>query len=146
MKESIIIIGAGAAGLSAGYHLSEKGYHVTLLEARDRTGGKIHTLYESEFSGHIEAGAEFIHGKLPTTINLLKKFHIDYHKSKGKWYRFKKGNVAKAEAFIEEYRMLEQHLREMKEDTSVENFLNFHFPGEAFEDFRQSVRNFVEGY
>lgn len=143
---TIFVIGAGAAGLSAGNHLSEKGYHVTILEARNRTGGKIHTIHDPTFSGHVEAGAEFIHGKLPTTLNLLKKFNIDYHTSKGKWYRVKKGQVVKAESFIEQYRMLEQHLREMKEDISVEDFLNFHFPGIVFDDFKQSVRNFVEGY
>ncbi len=146
MKNSIFIIGAGAAGLSAGYHLSEKGYHVTILEARNRTGGKIHTLHDPEFSNPVEAGAEFIHGKLPTTLNLLKKFNMEYHVSKGKWYRVKNGHVVKAEAFIEQYRMLEQHLREMKEDITVEDFLNFHFPENAFDEFKQSVRNFVEGY
>src|SRR6187549_3290503 len=126
--QTIFIIGAGAAGLAAGYHLSEKGYRVILFEARNRVGGRINTIREPGFSSHIEAGAEFIHGKLATTLELLKKFNIDYHPSKGKWYRVKKGQVVQAEAFIEQYRMLEQHLREMKEDTSVEDFLNFHFP------------------
>ena len=34
--QTIFIIGAGAAGLAAGYHLSEKGYKVILFEAQGR--------------------------------------------------------------------------------------------------------------
>src|SRR5262245_39250654 len=36
----VIVLGAGIAGLSAAYELGKAGYHVTVLEARDRVGGR----------------------------------------------------------------------------------------------------------
>src|SRR4051812_16145872 len=57
----VIIIGAGAAGLAAAAKLTHAGINVHILEARDRIGGRIHTLKESGIV--IELGAEFVHGK-----------------------------------------------------------------------------------
>jgi len=59
-KEDIIVIGAGIAGLAAASKLSLSGYNVTVLEARDRIGGRIHTV---DFNGFkMDAGASWIHG------------------------------------------------------------------------------------
>src|SRR6266576_11801 len=62
-KVDVLIIGAGAAGLSAARDLSSKGVKVTVLEARDRIGGRIHTQHDESSPVPIELGAEFIHGK-----------------------------------------------------------------------------------
>jgi len=65
----VIIVGAGAAGLAAGRLLAESGKRVSIIEARERIGGRIHTRHaRMAGDGHIpiELGAEFIHG-LPTT-------------------------------------------------------------------------------
>lgn len=59
----VIIIGAGIAGLTAARRLVEAGRRVVLLEARDRIGGRIHTLHEAGWPVPVEAGAEFIHGE-----------------------------------------------------------------------------------
>ncbi|MFL6762467.1 MAG: flavin monoamine oxidase family protein [Sphingomicrobium sp.] len=45
---SVIILGAGIAGLVAGYELRRAGYHVTILEARDRIGGRVWTIRGDE--------------------------------------------------------------------------------------------------
>ena len=67
----VVIIGAGAAGLSAARALAESGRSVLLLEARDRIGGRIWTRLEADTGTPVELGAEFIHGQAPYTLHLL---------------------------------------------------------------------------
>src|ERR1700704_6484275 len=40
----VVVLGAGVAGLSAAYELGKAGYDVTVLEARDRVGGRNWTI------------------------------------------------------------------------------------------------------
>ncbi len=56
--KNVIIVGAGMAGLSAGYELTHAGHDVTILEARNRVGGRVHTHRDDFSDGHFaEAGA-----------------------------------------------------------------------------------------
>jgi len=66
-----VVIGAGAAGLAAARVLSERGLRVTVLEARERVGGRV---FSRPITGHTppaELGAEFIHGRALETRRLL---------------------------------------------------------------------------
>jgi monoamine oxidase len=45
---SVVVLGAGIAGLVATYELRRAGYMVTLLEARDRVGGRVWTIRGGE--------------------------------------------------------------------------------------------------
>ena len=58
---SVVVVGAGLAGLTAAYELERAGFDVTVLEARDRAGGRVHTI-RAPFAGgqHAEAGGEYI--------------------------------------------------------------------------------------
>lgn len=58
-----LVIGAGAAGLAAARVLTAAGRPVRILEARDRIGGRIHTLRHASLPLPIELGPEFIHGE-----------------------------------------------------------------------------------
>ncbi len=58
--KSCVIIGAGLAGLSAAYKLKAAGWEVTLLDGRDRVGGRVlsHTFKDTNLI--CELGAEWV--------------------------------------------------------------------------------------
>lgn len=59
--KTVIVIGAGLAGLAAAQRLKQAGCRVTVLEARDRIGGRIHTSTQwPELP--LDLGATWIHG------------------------------------------------------------------------------------
>jgi phytoene dehydrogenase-like protein len=59
----VIVIGAGAAGLSAAGDLAHSGLEVTVIEARDRLGGRILSRRLPSEGLPVELGAEFVHGR-----------------------------------------------------------------------------------
>jgi len=73
----IVIIGAGMAGLSAGYELSQLGHEVTILEARRYPGGRVHTIREPFSDGlFAEAGAARIPDDHDLTLKYAKLFEV----------------------------------------------------------------------
>lgn len=142
----IIIIGAGANGLMAAWDLVQTGKKVLILEARDRPGGRIHTINDPNFQIPVELGAEFIHGNLELTLLLLKKAGIKYHKVGGVAWRKENGRLEKQEDFIEDFSELNKRFKELKEDMSVSEFCNKYLQGPDLEELRFSLKNYVEGY
>src|SRR5262245_6193943 len=58
---SVLVAGAGLAGLSAAHDLVNLGAHVTVLDARDRVGGRVWTVLAPFAEGqHAEAGGDMI--------------------------------------------------------------------------------------
>jgi monoamine oxidase len=78
----VLILGAGMAGLAAGYELVKAGYDVRVLEARVKAGGRVQTLREGFSEGvYAEAGATFLpaeHGLTYYYANLLNLHWADF--------------------------------------------------------------------
>jgi len=75
---NILILGAGASGLAAALKLREMGHEVTILEARTRPGGRIHTLREPFSDGlYAEAGAGRIPVSHELTLAYVKRFKLE---------------------------------------------------------------------
>lgn len=72
---SLIVIGAGFAGLMTAYMLS-KNFRVTVLEARSRVGGRVHSLIGRGSKRVVEAGGELIGYNHPTWLMLAGEFDL----------------------------------------------------------------------
>ncbi|SFE44357.1 monoamine oxidase [Chitinophaga sp. CF118] len=136
----IIIIGAGASGLMAARELSAS-YKVTILEAKEIIGGRIHTIKQ-----HIEAGAEFVHGKLPVTLNLLKEAGLTCTPMSGKMYRAEKGHFEQDEESIEGWDELIENMGSLTADMTLIEFLETHYAEAKYRELREEITGFVQGF
>ncbi|MCW3084840.1 MAG: FAD-dependent oxidoreductase [Bacteroidetes bacterium] len=141
----IIIIGAGAAGLYAAMELSAKGKKVTVLEAREKTGGRIRSI-TGNFSKAMDAGPEFIHGDLPITKSLLKKAGSKFYKHKGEFYRSRNGKIVETDEMTEGWDRLMKELKGLKKDMTLVQFLDEHFGDEKDKELRREVIGLAEGF
>ena len=79
------MIGAGVAGLAAARILARGGLSVAVLEARERVGGRVHTVGRAI---PIELGAEFIHGLPQESWDLLREARLVTYELRGSQLRF----------------------------------------------------------
>lgn len=73
----VVIVGAGLAGLSAGYELKRAGHTPIILEAQQRVGGRVHTLRDPFTEGlYAEVGAMRIPRAHTLTMSYVEKFGL----------------------------------------------------------------------
>ncbi len=73
----VLVIGGGFAGLACAHELKSVGYDVTVLEARNRVGGRVLTFRDMVPGKHVEGGGELIGTNHPTWMGYGAKFHLD---------------------------------------------------------------------
>ena len=144
MKYDIIIIGAGAAGLLAMRDLAKAGYHVCMLEAAEIAGGRISTIKEG-FERYVEAGAEFIHGKLPLTFQLLKEAGLSCEEVEGKMIGVQQGQW-QTEEHDDHWDEFMRQLGKLKADITILQFLEENFSNPEYLHLRPAVQRFSEGF
>ena len=74
----IVVIGAGFSGLAAAYELVARGYDVTVVEARNRVGGRVITFNDFVPGKHVEGGGELIGSNHPTWVAYKDRFKLDF--------------------------------------------------------------------
>jgi monoamine oxidase len=92
----VLVLGAGMAGLVAAYELTQLGHDVTVLEARTRPGGRVHTLREPFSDGlYAEEGAARIPDHHELTLKYVKQFELPlepFYPSRLNAIRFDRGS------------------------------------------------------
>jgi monoamine oxidase len=74
--QTVTVIGAGLAGLSAAYDLQRAGWKVTVLEARDRVGGRVHSVRRFSNGLVAEGGGEFIDETHTRMLAYAEQFNL----------------------------------------------------------------------
>ena len=103
-NKTVIVIGAGMAGLAAAYDLHRAGLQVTVLEARERVGGRVFTVRDFSNGLVAEGGAEFIDKDHTRMLGFAKEFNLplgevgSWQGQAGDWgaYEGKAGNAKDA--------------------------------------------------
>ncbi len=99
-KKSCVIIGAGFSGLAAAYKLKNAGWNVTVLEARDRIGGRVfsHSLPQNK-NLVCELGAEWVGESHERLKALCADFKIPLQKHQFDDYLMQNGKVSRPGAW-----------------------------------------------
>lgn len=114
----VLIVGAGAAGLYAGYLCQAEGIDFQILEASDKIGGRLGKV--EDFSDiPLDSGAEWLHGKKSIIGELVKQTTTKIKRDKSKEYYWFKGKLKKK---IPRY--LEDELEEDENPSDV-SFLDY---------------------
>ena len=74
----VVVIGGGFSGLAAAYELSRAGYTVTVVEARNRVGGRVLSFSDLVPGKNVEGGGELIGSNHPTWVAYAKQFKLEF--------------------------------------------------------------------
>lgn len=137
----VLVIGGGVAGLAATRQLANAGLHVTLLEARDRLGGRIWTHRTTEYP--VELGAEFVHGRPDEILALAAEAGIPIAPVEGDFRRKIDGAWASAGHLMGE---VEQLFAKMPSAGPDQSFWHYVAHSGAAPDVIEQALRYVEGF
>ncbi len=141
----ILILGAGASGLSAAIELARAGLRIEILEARDRVGGRIFTQHDPNVNHAVELGAEFVHGLAPETWLPLQQNNVPVTEVEGELWCSMNGKLQPCNFFAQ----TEEILAAMDDQSPDESFLDFlarRFPGREHDEAKQWATGYVSGF
>lgn len=142
-QPEVLILGAGIAGLAAARALARRGVRVLILEARDRVGGRIHTLETAE--GVVELGAEFVHGRAPELWALIEEAGAKTALRDGSMLRESWDGELCEDERMEDGGLFDplERLADLQEDMTFSDWLA---TSDVPEPQRPALRGYVEGF
>jgi monoamine oxidase len=141
-----VVIGAGAAGLAAAADLELAGLNTSIVEGRDRLGGRVWTFRHPESGMPMELGAEFVHEPAPETSRIVKAASIDTSRVEGEHWQARDGRITRADDLWERVeRVLAGLDPNRTPDRSFRDFLRA-TNGRISEEDRDLALGFVEGF
>src|SRR5580658_9560735 len=120
----------------AARRLAAGGFSVTLLEASTIPGGRIHSFSIPGFAGLVEAGAEFVHGDLPITLELAREAGVALVPT----HHMQMTPDHEKVDMPFHWGDLMEKMGQLEVDQPIAQFLDTHFPGEKYARLRRSVR------
>src|SRR5207253_5343488 len=143
---SFLIVGAGVAGLLIARELARTGKAVTIIEARDRCGGRIYPLLSQEFGYPAEGGAEFVHGAARVTRRLMREAGLSLLPRAGTRWSTRTGALSPDESSLPHADRFYRALSAVKADLPIGDFLETRFAGRQYDQLRRAITRTVEGY
>jgi monoamine oxidase len=137
----VLILGAGIAGLQAARDLSATGLHVTLLEASDRLGGRIHTQHCATYP--VELGAEFVHGRPEEIFRLAAEAGLRIAAVEGELVSKNRDRWRQSGELWTEVNQLLESMPSHEPDQSFQKYIE---GAEASEEAKLHALGFVEGF
>jgi monoamine oxidase len=120
VKPGIVIIGGGIAGLGAANLLVRKNFAVTVLEAKNRLGGRIHTIHEGRLP--IELGAEFLHGENKAVRALVNAARLTTTEVPGSQLLIENGKLKRVDIWSKMAKILDS-IDPRRPDCSFKDFI-----------------------
>lgn len=142
----VLIIGGGVAGLAAAAELTGSGLQVQLLEARQRLGGRIHTIHDPLSAMPIELGAEFIHNYSEHLWELVHSVPLQVGAVEGESLVAQDGEFTQRHNFWDAWGEMVRRMEQMTEDDLPYDEFVSRYAADLEEEDRQAARAFVQGF
>ncbi len=142
----VVVVGAGAAGLTAYRELSRAGFRVLCLEARERIGGRLLTVHDPLSPVPIELGAEFVHGRPAEIWEVARQAGLRIYDCAEKALRIRGG---KPDGGLPSWELVDEVLDEMQRTASSGpdiSFGAFLEQSRCPEEPKRLATSYVEGF
>ena len=139
-NRSALVIGGGIAGLAAALELARNKVSTTVIEAKPRFGGRIHTIHDR--SAPIELGAEFVHGQNKQLLKAIRDANLITQSVPDKTRLFENGQFHDTNLWDIVENVLNS-ISTREPDCSIDEFLS---RKSIPEPARTMVRTFIMGF